>query len=157
MRKIGVVLALAALSVGMIIFASFFVSYIGPANSVRKDEAQSAPSQPNIVFILADDMRKDDLQYMPKTRSLLKANGMSFTNDFVSVPVCCPSRATIMRGQYAHNTGVLENGSGPNGGWQGYQSHGNEQDNVATRLQGAGYRTGLIGKYLNGYDGSTVP
>jgi arylsulfatase A-like enzyme len=68
-------------------------------------EAQTA-ERPNFVFILSDDMRKDDLKYMPKTRSLLGAQGMQFEKAFVSLPVCCPSWATIMRGQYAHNTGV---------------------------------------------------
>ena len=119
-------------------------------------EARALTTKPNIVFILADDMRKDDLKYMTKTRSALKKKGMSFSNAFVSNALCCPSRATIMRGQYAHNTGVWLNG-GSEGGWQAYQSNGNEQDNVATRLDAAGYRTGLFGKYLNSYQGSTVP
>jgi len=110
--------------------------------------------KPNIVFILADDMRKDDLKYMPKTRSLLKAKGMSFQNAFVSDAICCPARATIMRGQYAHNTHVWTNG-GSTGGWEAYKKNGNEQDNVATRLDAAGYRTGLFGKYLNGYQQTT--
>jgi N-acetylglucosamine-6-sulfatase len=113
-------------------------------------EAEGAIAKPNIVFILADDMRKDDLKYMPKTRTLLKDKGMSFSNAFVSHALCCPSRATIMRGQYAHNTGVWANG-GSNGGLRAYKDHGGVSDNVATRLRGAGYRTGLFGKYLNGY------
>ncbi len=110
--------------------------------------------KPNIVFILADDMRYDDLKYMPKTRSLLGSKGRRFDNAFVSLSMCCPSRATIMRGQYAHNTGVWFN-NGSQGGWQGYKSRGYEKDNVATRLYGAGYRTGLFGKYLNGYEKTT--
>ena len=114
------------------------------------------PAKPNIVFILADDMRKDDLKYMPKTRSLLQDRGMSFQNAFVSNPLCCPSRATIMRGQYAHNTGVWSNVP-PDGGWEGYHSRGNEEDNIATRLHNAGYDTALLGKYLNHYKGTAVP
>jgi len=112
--------------------------------------AEGATARPNIVLITADDMRKDDLKYMPKTRALLKDRGTSFTNAFVSHALCCPARATIMRGQYAHNTGVWANG-GPKGGLQAYRAHGGEADNVATRLDGVGYRTGLFGKYLNGY------
>src|SRR5688500_14533491 len=113
----------------------------------------SCSKKPNIVFILADDMRKDDLKYMPKTRSVLKTKGMSFSNAFVSNPLCCPARATIMRGQYAHNTGVWSNKANvSDGGWQAYRKNGLEQDNVATRLDAAGYRTGLFGKYLNGYN-----
>lgn len=119
--------------------------------------AQEAP-RPNFVFILADDMRKDDLRYMPETNALLAERGVRFERAFVSYALCCPSRSTIMRGQYAHNTGVWEHVSGPDGGWEGYQNHGNEQDNLATRLHDAGYRTGLFGKYLNGYyDTTYVP
>jgi arylsulfatase A-like enzyme len=84
---------------------------------------------------------------------------MRFDNAFVSNPLCCPSRATIMRGQYAHNTHVWTNVNGPSGGWQGYQSRGYEGNNVATHLDAAGYNTGLFGKYLNNYDveGSKPP
>jgi arylsulfatase A-like enzyme len=98
-------------------------------------------------------MRKDDLKYMPKTLSVLRDKGMSFSNAFVSNALCCPSRATIMRGQYAHNTGVWSN-KGSRGGWKAYSSNGNEKDNMATRLDAAGYRTGLFGKYLNEYPGA---
>jgi N-acetylglucosamine-6-sulfatase len=113
-------------------------------------EAEGASDKPNIVFILADDMRKDDLKYMPKTRSILGDKGMSFSNAFVSNALCCPTRATIMRGQYSHNTGVWTN-KGSSGGLRAYRNGGNEKDNVATRLDAAGYRTGLFGKYLNEY------
>jgi len=156
MRKIGTVLASAALALGLL----FLGSYVGPAGSMRKAKAQSAPVQPNIVFILTDDMRKDDLKYMPKTTALLQSTSMTFENAFVSNALCCPSRSTIMRGQYSHNTGVWSNSSSDSssttaGGWLVYQQNGNETDNVATRLQGAGYKTGLFGKYLNGYDNTT--
>jgi N-acetylglucosamine-6-sulfatase len=117
-------------------------------------EARGATTKPNIVFILADDLRKDDLKYMPKTRSVLNDKGMSFRNAYVSNPLCCPSRATTMRGQYAHNTGVWNMG-GSRGGWETYRNNDLEQDNVATRLDAAGYRTALIGKYLNGYSSTT--
>jgi N-acetylglucosamine-6-sulfatase len=116
-------------------------------------EARVGHDKPNFVFVLADDMRKDDLRHMPRTRSLLQDEGTSFANAFVSNPLCCPSRATIMRGQYAHNTGVWSNvESSPAGGWQAYRENGLEKDNVATRLDDAGYRTALIGKYFNGYN-----
>jgi N-acetylglucosamine-6-sulfatase len=122
-----------------------------------KSVSPAVPAKPNIVFILTDDMRKDDLKYMPKTRSLLQERGMSFQNAFVSNPICCPSRATIMRGQYAHNDGVWnnENVPGPSSsGWHAYHTKGRERDDLATRLHAAGYRTGLFGKYLNGYKGT---
>ena len=161
MRKIIVVLAPVALAVGLL----YFGSYTGGTEDMGKAQAQTATAataQPNIVFILADDMRKDDLEYMPKTQALLQNTGMTFENAFVSNSLCCPSRATIMRGQYSHNTGVWSNSptdspSTTIGGWQAYQDNSNEADNVATRLQGAGYRTGLFGKYLNGYNTMEMP
>ena len=119
--------------------------------------AKPSPAKPNFVFILADDMRYDDLKYMPKTSSLLGEQCMIFEEAFVSNALCCPSRSTIMRGQYAHNSGVWFNRNGSDDGWEGYKDHGYETDNVATRLSYAGYRTGLFGKYLNYYSGTTVP
>src|SRR5215208_3545620 len=153
MRKIGTVLASAALALGLL----FLGSYVGPAGSMRKAKAQSAPVQPNIVFILTDDMRKDDLKYMPKTTALLQSTSMTFENAFVSNALCCPSRSTIMRGQYSHNTGVWSNSTTDSssttaGGWLVYQQNGNEPDNGATRRQGAGYKPGLLGKNQTGYD-----
>jgi N-acetylglucosamine-6-sulfatase len=149
----------------LVALVSLFVS-LGVTSSYQESSpAQTAP-QPNIIFILTDDMRKDDLnaRYMPQTTTELVAKGMSFQNAFVSNPLCCPSRATIMRGQYAHNTDVWFNNNvfdpDPNvrdGGWEGYKGNGYESDNVATRLKAAGYSTGLFGKYLNGYGATTVP
>ena len=141
----------------LLVSAALAVLFISALTSRPPTEAQTIASQPNFVFILTDDMRKDDLKYMPKTRNLIGAQGMTFENAFVSNSLCCPSRATIMRGQYAHNTGVWGNSDGPDSGWQGYKNHGNEQDNIATRLHNAGYRTGLFGKYFNTYDLSAVP
>jgi arylsulfatase A-like enzyme len=82
---------------------------------------------------------------------------MRFDEAFVSYPMCCPSRATILRGQYAHNHGVWRNDNGSHGGWRAYKNRGHEQDNLATRLHDGGYRTGLFGKYLNDYRGRAVP
>jgi N-acetylglucosamine-6-sulfatase len=62
-------------------------------------QAETVTARPNILFILADDMRKDDMMYMPKTHSLLREMGMGFRNAFVPNALCSPSRATIMRGQ----------------------------------------------------------
>jgi N-acetylglucosamine-6-sulfatase len=149
MRRTVLLLASAALALA----AVFIWANVGSPPTT----AQTTPVKPNFVFILTDDMRKDDLKYMPKTRALVGAEGMRFEKAFVSNSVCCPSRATIMRGQYAHNTGVWSNANGPNGGWQGYVNHGHEQDNIATRFHDAGYRTGFFGKYFNGYEGTTVP
>jgi N-acetylglucosamine-6-sulfatase len=147
MRRTVLLLASAALA----------ILFISALTSSPSTVAQTTAGQPNFVFILTDDMRKDDLKYMPKTLNLIGSQGMTFENAFVSNSLCCPSRATIMRGQYAHNTGVWGNSDGPDSGWQGYKNHGNEQDNIATRLHDAGYRAGLFGKYFNTYDLSAVP
>src|SRR5215204_3084047 len=157
MKKIVLPLAFVALVVLLL-----SGSYPGSTDDMSKAQAQTSTApHPNIIFILTDDMRKDDLNYMPKTKALLQNKGMTFENAFVSHALCCPARATIMRGQYAHNTGVLSNSatdssSTTSGGWQAYKANGNEADNVATRLDAAGYRTGLFGKYLNGYMDSTT-
>jgi arylsulfatase A-like enzyme len=90
---------------------------------------------------------------MANVKSLIADQGVSFPNFFVSLPLCCPSRSTILRGQYAHNTGIFKNAP-PDGGFQGFLDKGLEQSTIATWLQAAGYRTGLIGKYLNGYPGN---
>jgi N-acetylglucosamine-6-sulfatase len=78
---------------------------LGVSACKRRDD-QTLTAKPNIVFILAEDMRKDDLTYMPQTTALLQDEGMSFENAFVSNALCCPSRATIMRGQYSQHYGV---------------------------------------------------
>jgi N-acetylglucosamine-6-sulfatase len=145
MKKIVLPLA----SVALVVLLSLGLSGSMPTH------AEALTAKPNIVFILADDMRKDDLKYMPKTRNLLQEKGMTFQNAFVSNALCCPSRATIMRGQYSHNTGVWTNHNSTGGGWQAYKTNDDENDNVATRLHDAGYRTALIGKYLNGYHDTT--
>lgn len=107
-------------------------------------------ARPNILFVLTDDMALSDLAAMPHVHKLLAAQGTSFSQAFVSVSLCCPSRTTILRGQYSHNTGV-ETNSGLNGGFETAHEHGVEQSTIATWLHGVGYRTGLFGKYLNGY------
>ena len=143
----------------LVVMAAAVILSLGASGSAPR-EAQVLTAKPNIVFVLTDDMRKGDLKYMPKTRSVLGDKGMSFGSAFVSNALCCPSRATIMRGQYAHNTGVWTNlVHTPDGGWNAYRTNGNERDNVATRLDAAGYRTALIGRYLNGYwdDTTYVP
>ncbi len=118
--------------------------------------AQTSP-QPNFVFIIADDMRYDDLKYMPKTRNLLRSQGMTFSRAYFANPLCCPSRTSVLTGMYTHNHNVWFNSSNSEGGWQGFKAQGHEQDNLATRLSTAGYRTGLFGQYVKNYDGSSKP
>ncbi|MDZ5457634.1 sulfatase family protein [Azohydromonas lata] len=106
--------------------------------------------RPNVLFILADDMEMQLLPFMPKLQRLVTERGMEFKNHFVSLAICCASRATILRGQFAHNHGVRDN-QGPYGGFERFFLDGREDSTIATWLQRAGYRTGIIGKYLNAY------
>ncbi|HCR71520.1 MAG TPA: multidrug transporter, partial [Anaerolineae bacterium] len=69
-------------------------------------------NQPNIIIILTDDMDSKLMPYMPKTNQLIGEQGATFTNYFITTPICCPSRASMLRGQYAHNTDILENTPG---------------------------------------------
>jgi arylsulfatase A-like enzyme len=105
---------------------------------------------PNIVVILTDDQRWDTLRFMPHVREDLASTGMTFRNAFVSNPLCCPSRASILTGNYSHTTDVYSNGP-PHGGWQTFHDGGAEGSTIATWLHDAGYHTSLVGKYLNGY------
>jgi N-acetylglucosamine-6-sulfatase len=107
-------------------------------------------SRANILFILADDMRASDLDHMPRTQSLLVEQGVKFTKAWVTRSLCCPSRATILRGQYTHNHKVWVNVE-PSGGFWNFFDRGLESSTVATWLNAAGYDTVLIGKYLNRY------
>jgi N-acetylglucosamine-6-sulfatase len=114
---------------------------------LTKGAAHAAPKpRPNIVVIETDDQTAEEMRVMRYTQSLLGAQGTTFDNSFVSLSLCCPSRATFLTGQYAHNNGVLTN-SLPNGGYQKLD-HSNT---LAVWLQRAGYATALVGKYLNGY------
>ncbi|MDQ4147216.1 MAG: sulfatase, partial [Pseudomonadota bacterium] len=117
----------------------------------------SAPSRlaaqatrPNIVVIMTDDQRLDDLRVLTKTRRLIGDQGTTFRNFYCSFPLCAPSRATFLTGQYAHNHGVLGNQL-PDGGY----SKLNHNNTLAVWLQDAGYFTSHIGKYLNRYSRTT--
>jgi arylsulfatase A-like enzyme len=127
------------------------------ANNSQGNSAQtSTDTRPNIVFVMTDDMPPDLLTRMPHVRDRIKAQGLTLSNAYVSQSLCCPSRATILRGQYSHNTGILRNDQ-PNGGWEDFKGFGLEADTVARWVQSAGYRTGFVGKYMNQYDASVKP
>ena len=112
--------------------------------------------QPNIILILTDDLDLRAMEHLPNVAELLAAQGTTFTNYFVTTPGCCPSRASILRGQHTHNHQVLRS-SGPFGGFDRFQEFDLGESTVATWLQDAGYTTGLIGKYLNGYPNEADP
>jgi N-acetylglucosamine-6-sulfatase len=112
---------------------------------------RSKQKRPNIVVLMTDDQYADSVRFMPNVQRLLAGRGITFTNSFVSYSLCCPSRATLLTGQYAHNHGVRTN-TPPSGGYSKLApTLGNS---LPVWLQLAGYATAHIGKFLNGY-GST--
>ena len=127
---------LAAVALGVALVAV----WLAPA-------ASAAP--PNIVFVLTDDLAWNLVQYMPHVQDL-QNRGMTFSRYFVTDSLCCPSRSSIFSGRYPHNTKIFTNKS-PDGGFDEFHARGEEGSTWATDLQGAGYRTAMMGKYLNGY------
>jgi N-acetylglucosamine-6-sulfatase len=127
----------------------FLCLAVSSAGSPSLWEAE-ASTKPNILFVLTDDQDPDSLARMDKLQTRLIEEGVRFEHALVTTPSCCPSRATFLRGQYAHNHGTLS-GKPPTGGWQQFRSDGRERSTIATWLDSAGYKTGYMGKYLNGY------
>ena len=84
---------------------------VAASSQLARAASPALPSRPNIVFILTDDQRWDELQYMPNVQDLLQNDGITFTNGFVSNPLCCPARATILTGEYSGHNGVWSNQS----------------------------------------------
>jgi len=121
-----------------------------PLPQTQPTPSPAGAEQPNIVFIITDDQDTDTLTVMPRLHHLLAERGVTFTNMFVTQPVCCPSHVSILTGQYPHNHGILNNFY-PLGGFQRFFELGGEQSTIATWLQDAGYLTGRIGKYLVEY------
>ncbi|MEU6554402.1 sulfatase [Streptomyces sp. NPDC046915] len=109
----------------------------------------SSANGPNVVYVLTDDLAWNLVKYMPHVRQM-EENGTTFTNFFVTDSLCCPSRSSIFTGQYPHNTGVFTN-NGNDGGYGAFMRNNDEQKSFGPALQRAGYRTGFMGKYLNGY------
>lgn len=110
-------------------------------------------AQPNIVFILMDDLdyrAGSNAAVLPRTTRRLGGEGATFTAAYTNYALCSPSRATMLTGRYSQNTGVKRNAT-PLGGFQTYHANGLAQMSVNVPLQQAGYRTALIGKFINGY------
>lgn len=108
--------------------------------------------RPNVVIIETDDQTQADMAWMPRTRALIGEPGTTFPNSVVSLAECCPSRATLLTGRYAHNHGVLSTHP-PFGGWRRIPAG----HTLAVWLRRAGYATALVGKYGNGFGDSEVP
>jgi arylsulfatase A-like enzyme len=107
----------------------------------------------NVVLILSDDERYDGTAVMKNLQTLIANHGVTFTDMHVTTSLCGPSRASILTGQYAHHTGVLDNF-----GQYSYPAfhNGEESNDLATWMQRAGYETGLVGKYVNSYTDAFV-
>ncbi len=116
-----------------------------------KEDGVQESSRPNLIVVMVDDVDEltlaaaEERGWMPHLAAL-RARGTSFSRSFTSLSLCCPSRATFLTGLYPHNTKVFDN-KAPDGGVDGFD----DSSTIATWLEAAGYRTGYIGKYLNGY------
>jgi N-acetylglucosamine-6-sulfatase len=126
------------------------VARSGEAGRERSDD------RPNIVFVMTDDMDEKMLSRMPVVRSRVVGEGVTFDNAFVTQSLCCPSRATALRGQYSHNHHITTNDV-PDGGALRFRRRGLDESTFATWLEDSGYRTGLVGKYLNNAGEEYVP
>jgi arylsulfatase A-like enzyme len=130
----------------LVLLATILVPSMPFAAAATTNSAGPATEQPNVVLIQVDDQtaRQFKNKFMPQTMRLLTRRGTSFSNYIATTPQCCPSRASLLTGQYAHNDGVTSNG-------RGYPAL-KEKDNVLpVWLQQAGYNTIHVGKFLNGY------
>ena len=128
---------LAAVAAAMTLLAA------APASAAPR---ASAADPPNVLVVMTDDQDIETMRAMPIVDALLADEGVEFRNSFASFPLCCPSRATFLTGQYALNHGVRD--VAPPAGGYGKLDHTNT---LPVWLQAAGYYTGHIGKYLNGY------
>ena len=147
-RRMGLVAGLAlAASAGVI------ASSAGPQGraAARPPATQAARARPNVVFILTDDLSWNlvNSRFAPHIVAL-ERRGATFNHYFVADSLCCPSRSSIFTGQFPHNTKVVAN-TGQNGGYRKFQSEHLFDRTYALALQRGGYRTSMLGKYLNGY------
>jgi N-acetylglucosamine-6-sulfatase len=125
--------------------------------SLGSGEASAQAAQrPNVVFVLTDDQMPGTEDKMPALRSNLVEQGVKFDNMTSTFPLCCPGRATLLRGQYAHNTQIYGN-SPPAGGWEKFKARGLHRSTFATWLNDVGYQTGHFGKVMNNYRERTIP
>ncbi len=127
-----------ACSLGWLVLLATLLAF-----SCADDRERDKPNvirRPNIVVIMTDDQRWDEVEYMPTVTQRLAGEGTTFTNSFVTTSLCCPSRASFLSGLYAHNHGIITLGGA---------TRFNASSTVAVWLQSAGYRTALIGKYMN--------
>ena len=141
---------LAILAVAALTLAAA-LALAGPGtHSPALGRAAAAQAPPNVLVIETDDQTLESMRVMKNVNSLIGDQGATFANSLVNYSLCCPSRATFLTGQYAHNHGVWTN-TAPDGGFGRFESL-HAHDNLAVWLQDAGYYTAMIGKYLNQYE-----
>ena len=121
--------------------SQFFIGSSAPASP----SAWAATTRTNFLIIMSDDQRYDTMEFMPRTNARIFAEGVAFPNAYATTPLCCPSRASILTGMYAHNHSVRVNADRL------------LKETFIQRLQKSGYYTGQVGKYLNSWDGSARP
>jgi arylsulfatase A-like enzyme len=132
---------------------------------IERAAAEEVPIRPNIVLIVADDMRADQMDTMPIVQSQLVDKGRTFSKAFTTGPICCPSRGSFLRGQYVHTHTMYEtiattSTSSPFYKYSGghyWKRVGLDRASIATWLDELGYFTIESGKYVNGYPGTTPP
>lgn len=139
-------------AVGGVLLVCFFLSSAQVEEGLSQEV--SLADRPNMIFILADDLAEEDLKQLPELRDIVGGAGTSFDNAYVTYSLCCPSRASILRGQYPHNHQILGN-TPPMGGHDKFRDAGLDRSTFATWLDDAGYQTAYIGKCLNRY-GKTI-
>jgi N-acetylglucosamine-6-sulfatase len=123
-----------------------------PAGAVAQEESEP-DGRPNVIVLMTDDQTVGDMTPLRQTRRLIGDAGVTFTRSFVSYPVCCPSRATFLTGQYAHNNDVHCLYEWCGGGY----GRLNQRRYLPVWLRRAGYVTAHIGKFLNGYGRERAP
>ena len=124
-----------------------------PGGTATDSTVPGGGRRPSVVMVVVDDLdlaMYADRDRFPVFHEEMVQRGTTLTNYFVTESLCCPSRASLLRGQYVHNTGIRSNVL-PAGGFEKFRADGLERSTLATWLDDAGYHTGLVGKYLNGY------
>jgi len=122
--------------------------------AIAAPPARSAvPGRPDIILVVTDDQRAGTLGWLPTLNNYFVGHGIRFSRAMVPTSLCCPSRASLLTGEYSHTTRVWSN----HAGWRRFREAGMESKTVAVWLRRSGYRTGLVGKYLNAFNGSGPP
>jgi arylsulfatase A-like enzyme len=147
MRRTVLLLSSVALAMILVVWGGFRAEVTQPAQA-------QADSRPNIIFVMTDDQDKDTIRNMPFVRDELTPNATTFPNATFNYPLCCPSRSSILRGQYTHNHGVWENTVALDGGYEKFLENDLDSSIFPMWLDSSGYQTAGFGLYVNGWSPS---